>query len=445
MDLESATLISALAEPRRAARAWDAMTRDVPFDTLPNLTIRAMPRIYLNLAGEPDVRHLSLLKGVYRASWSANALRFAAARAFLLALDDDSIDYRVIKGGALCALAGNWAARRMGDLDVVVQPSQAAAARRTLRDLGYVPRAGANDTELGVWDSPQGSVIDLHTTDGRLAPFRDMLMEPGVRATIANTEITIPSREFVFALAVWHAQSATASTDRIQTLIDLATVCDAVDPSRARSIVASAGLLDTADELLSRLSQLGLIADQAAAPFRWRSFRDRAAKSRVRGATMLRLARRALSTPSIAAHRKLTAVERTALRRDDVRLLYRIWANLGQLRPVEVLACDRLNGLLGSGGQPGPIPTRDHRIRIPAEPGRPGRLRIEVTMAPTGGLTASRALFINGRLHGFVPLADGGIGVYDVTPTQDFAEISLRTFSSSLDAPVETCIVSWCD
>ncbi len=142
----SLTAISALSRGPAALRAWNLLNESIPFDLLPHTVIRAMPQIYLNLQGHPNVIEGPRLRGVYRASWSNNAVRFAVARELFIRFNQEQISYRVIKGGAISAIIGHWGLRRMGDIDVVVAPDHELRAIQILHELQYFQRVAANES-----------------------------------------------------------------------------------------------------------------------------------------------------------------------------------------------------------------------------------------------------------------------------------------------------------
>ena len=454
IDVIGLTAISALGSSQQALVAWTALNESIPFDLLPHTVIRAMPQIYLNLQGQPNVIEGPRLRGVYRESWSNNAVRFAAARELFIRFNNEKISYRVIKGGAISAIIGHWGLRRMGDIDVVVAPDHELRAIQILHERQYFQPVPLNDSAVtanrfteGSWQNDQGAVIDLHSISGKPKIFSDLFSEHGSIETLTNTLICIPSPELIFGLAVWHGKKATAGTDQIQTLLDLGTLVHHVKFSRMKSILIQSNLLKAAETYLSELERLELIRPVERKEWDQRSWSERMTLTQVHAKTIINIGARASTLPRVAKGRRLTKIQRQALSKETGMRAsaYKLWSYAGQVRPLERLMLTRFGGFGNFTHVGGPIPDRDFRVRIPATSGKPGRLKIHFTFNAEDQQRSARALFIDGLIQGHVPLPGNVSGIYEVTPENDYVEVSARCFTSDVSIPVLEWEIEWED
>lgn len=454
IDVMGLTAISALGSSQQGLAAWTALNESIPFDLLPHTVIRAMPQIYLNLQGLSPLIEGPRLRGVYRASWSNNAVRFAAARELFIAFNKECISYRVIKGGAISAIIGHWGLRRMGDIDVVIAPEHETRAIQILHEFQYFQRVAETKNQVlsnrfveGSWQNDRGAVIDLHSISGKPRIFSSLFAEQGSMSLITNTPIHIPSPELMFGLAVWHGKKATAGTDQIQTLLDLGTLVHHVKFNRMKSVLIQSNLVTAAEYYLSELERLELIQPVERNEWNQRSWSERITLVQAHAQSIINIGARASTLPSVARSRRLNKIQRQALTKEPgIRArAYQLWSNVGHVRPLERLMITRFGGFGDFTDIGGPIPDRDFRIRIPAIQGKPGRLKIHFTFNSEDQERSARALFIDGLIQGHVPLPGNVPGTYEITPENDYVEVSARCFSSDLSISIVRWIAEWED
>jgi hypothetical protein len=452
-NVVSLIAVSALGNPAQAVEAWRRLTDAIPFEHLPNSVIRAMPQIYLNIRREAEVPELARLKGVYRSSWSNNAMRFAGTREFFEEMNRLEINYRIIKGGAVSALVGHWGLRRMGDIDVVVAPQHESLVQETLRHMRFtVPRdtawarTGSSLVE-GNWESKKGALLDMHSTHGKPRIFSDLFKEDGVSAPLTGTVVRIPSPELMFALGVWHGEKAGATTDHIQTLLDLGILLKHTKLSSARAALIRSNLLESARKDIETLGAMGLVSPHENVALRSGSPADRLQETFAQLKNIGDFGGRLIRLPRVMWRRRITRLQQMNLAAEGgMRArLYQLWVNLGQLGPLEVAIHKYLGGFGEFKQVGGPIPERDFRIRIDGPNGVPGVLLIHFSLGSRGKNLAQRKLFINGTAHGNVPLPEGVAGKYEVTPLRDFVEVSVRATNRELESEVTDWEIRWID
>ena len=445
-------LVAALDHPSRARDAWNALLEGHAFDRLPNAAIRAMPKIYVNIRSESCVKELPRLRGVYRASWSSNLVNFAAIRPVLVAYNELGIDYRAIKGAAISALAGHWGQRTMGDIDVVVNKKDISKAQAILREQGF--RALGDDNRWpipsavraqGHYVSASGAVLDLHAPSGRPDLFTQLFTEQGQIKQLLDIDIRIPSAELLLALAVWHATVASAGTDHMQTLIDLGSLNASIDHGKARNILLRSDILVPAQRYVAELESCGLMAPVEVTEWSRQTLLERMFKFRERLRAIWNKARQLSSVPIKLINRRLSKVERQALRkRKGVRArLYEVWCLGGQFGHLERLVMRSLGGFGSFESPGGPIPNRDFRITIPVDKRVPGQLRIQFHFCDREAHGAPRTLFIDGKGSGLVPLPGHLLGIYEVTPERDVVQVSARSGDFQGSSRISHAQVEW--
>jgi len=446
--------VAALGELTRATAAWNSLLSEIPFEHLPNSAIRAMPQIYLNIKSSELIMERPRLRGVYRASWSNNAMRFAASQELFLAFNQHGINYRVIKGGAISALVGHWGLRRMGDLDVVVAPESEPKAAVLLRELSFtqqIPEGTKSSSNAkakfceGPWVNDLGAVLDFHSIKGRPKIFTDLFLESGQLISLTGTPLHIPSMEMTAALSIWHGKKATAATDTLQTMLDLGSVLQHQDLSRLKILLLRSGILNAGQDFFSQLEQLQLVPSDSVAKWQYKSPRERVMLSTARMRNSQMKMRQVSRLPQTLWRRRLSSHQKSALKRSasPQALMFRLWSSSGQLRPLERMIHKRFGGFGYFEEQGGPIPERDFRVTIPAHRSQPARLKIHFTFKDSEHSRPFRALFINGIAHGLVPIPGNEGGTYEVTPDHDFVEISARCYSNENLSDVTNFHYSW--
>ncbi|MSO78741.1 MAG: hypothetical protein EXQ79_03955 [Acidimicrobiia bacterium] len=170
-----------------AREAWDVWRATVVLDDVDGPSQRLLPL----LARRSDRMATSdpawqLIKGIYRHAWVTNQLLVRDAAAVIDALHARNVPVIVLKGGAMVQyLAGDWGARPMYDVDILVPPQHVDDALTVLADAGWVPQTG-NTPEWLRWramprrhswgfDRGRDGRLDLHwhTLHGSLGPNAD--------------------------------------------------------------------------------------------------------------------------------------------------------------------------------------------------------------------------------------------------------------------------------
>ena len=430
-------LQAALLPRTEAVKAWRDLVTGTPWMDLPGPVQRCLAPIAANLGCQsgtvPDsleeVPHSARLAGVYRATWSANIVRARAMEPLLAAFDEQAIDYRLLKGTAICALTNRWGMRRMGDMDLAVSSAHASVSVSIMRDLGFWPRffSRIDDTappQVSCWEGPGGHILDLHVGDARRkrSSIIDAMFASQPRwVSSQDREWPLPTDEAMAVHAAVHARTGAAVSDHVQAVLDLSLILPRTDPhvlgSLARSLRAAGPVARLQRELVAITARpMAIVGVSLIEPW---------------AATLGRTAADLVRLPQLLKERTPTQPVATG---PNVRSsAYRSWRRVGYLGPVERLVARTVGGFLRSGSLDTP---RDRRRKIEVAwelRGRPIDLRI------TCADPYARWIFIDGVPHGFVEHST----TIRVQRAPDSIEVSLRLLGDppSLElAPLEMSI-----
>lgn len=444
--LTALVLQSALLEPHRAVQAWSRATDLMPLEDWPSALVRPLPRIYLNLRHQQGFSHHAIMRGIYRAAWSANMVKLSRASAVCAELERRGLDHRIVKGGAVCSWLDTWGSRRMGDLDLVVPTRTWIEVEAVLRECGFAPRFPApSGPTVGTWDDGHGGVLDVHAVDERGSLHALSLGRPVCRAPAGSHRLAIPDVDACVAIAVGHARLGVAESDRVQGLLDLAALEQHADPRAVISLLEVSGSLETGLEMLTTLREIGWEPSQE-----WplEEAAARAARSRGSGERRRAMPRGLAKASRVVRHRGRSPLR---LLRSQVWLgrqpLYLGWLSLGQPRPLEARLLARIRPLMPLPREALPVgedvrvpfdwtPRTERHVtgwnaatldrRFALRVAQPGRVRLVISLPDGVQAPNRRMLFLNGRVYGYFPVDDAREATYEVDAPRGFIEGSLR-------------------
>lgn len=397
---ETLALRAALLPRHDALTAWSQLLDEVPWMEFTAPVERCLPAIAVNLGchsrvehdDSDDIPYSAKVAGVYRATWAANIMRLRALAPVFDALDARHVDFRVLKGTALCALTDRWGTRRMGDIDILVSAEHGAAAVAELRVLDFAPKFfrtidDENPPPDSSWIGLHGYIIDLHVANRRLRRTNvlDVLLaDPPARITSQGGTWPLPPPENLVVHAAMHARKGSAVSDHIQALIDIASLIPLTSESKLTSLARQVRVTHPLSQLLGEISRVTNTDVPVVVPSR--------REPSLVGAR--RVSSRVTSLKRIRQERFSKTLD---IRDSNVRkILYRLWIRNGQIRPIERAICLGLGGFLRNGVCDLPRDRRWH-FEVPRSlRGRQVRLVIE------SGDPLERVVFINGIEYGSV-------------------------------------------
>jgi hypothetical protein len=172
-EAQELLLKACLLRGEDSVRAWETWISRVDIDNLDGGSIRLLPLLYVSLKAQ-GIKSPELLrfKGVYRHDWYRNQLLVRNITPVLSTLEEAGIQTLLLKGAALIhGYYADYGVRPMGDLDLLVHPSDAWKTMEMLRAMGWVPGKGrrkyreeiVEETREKLMFSPEGGHhLDLH-------------------------------------------------------------------------------------------------------------------------------------------------------------------------------------------------------------------------------------------------------------------------------------------
>jgi len=419
---ETLALQAALLPRVEAVAAWRALVARVPWMEFPDPVERCLASIAVNLGvhsrsdsdSSEEIPYAAKLAGVYRATWTANIMRLRGLSPVFDAFDHQGIDYRVLKGTALCASNDRWGTRRMGDIDVIVSVEQGAMSVAILRNLNFSPSYfrvidDSDPPSDSSWEGPHGHIIDLHVADPkrRSPELLDVLLgdKPSMPTSQGRTW-PVPSPEALIVHSAMHARKGSAVSDHIQSLIDISLLLPFADRDRLRSLARRvrvthplAFLLEEIARITNSHSHIPVIERRRTEPpiVAIRQFVTRAL-------TFERVRRERITTSPTLDSRNVR------------RFLYRVWFQTGQMRPLERVICRTLGGFLRAGELDLPRDRRRH-VEVPLSL-RDRSIRVQIDCDDP----YERLIFVNGIKFGTIDKCS----TITVDAASKSLEISLR-------------------
>ncbi|CAN5306418.1 hypothetical protein BH10PSE11_BH10PSE11_06090 [soil metagenome] len=143
-EAETHLLRAALLRGNSALASYAIWREKLDFDALTLGSQRVLALLHKNLrAHDIDDPLMGRLRGIARYAWFSNRNLIFASTPLLEALNRAGIKFAFLKGMAIIAsVPDQLALRPMGDVDLLVRPSDASAAMDILSDAGWWPHYG---------------------------------------------------------------------------------------------------------------------------------------------------------------------------------------------------------------------------------------------------------------------------------------------------------------
>lgn len=440
-------LQAAVLKPELAIAAWHEALDRAPLEDWPGTLARPLPRVYLNLRHQPGFTHADRMRGIYRAAWTSNMVMLSRCAGVVHELDAQAIPYRVIKGGAVCALIGSWGARKMGDIDLVVPAQFGVQVEAVLDQLAFSPLfARRRGLVQGPWEDSAGGRLDLHPLPPTSDVARMVFGEPGRRLVTDGVNLHVPTAGASLVLAAGHSVLQVADSDLIQGLLDMVALEPRSDPRDVSRALGTRFQVNAFQSMCDLLSDIGWEPSNSWGPT------VRTARMRTSGIRDLpkRAARGRRTLSRWTTTLRNRAVSPMRLRNAQSWLRshpgYTAWVAFGHVRPIEAEVVRRRGGFLPSpqvaltrgdcvtalfGAAPflsdrvtaWNVDRFDSRFSVRLDRGTPVRIAVR-TDDPDA---RPRILFINGRHQGWFPV-DGNVEAeFDAVPVHGRVEFSFRS------------------
>ena len=439
-------LAASLPVPEISLTRWEQANVLVPLCDWPGEVSRLVSCFYANHGSYYKPANTELLKGVYKSNWSRNSLNLKSIIPILQKFDRQLIDYRLIKGGAIVLYLGQLGARRMGDLDILVNHSNKSAVTAILLNDGFSPRyLGDRRGELNeIWENRNGNVIDLHFL--KSFDLYKIAFQGCEREQYLGYLFKLPSIESTILIAIHHGQINYSRGDQAQALWDIAMIYNKVNLSSLQKLAISNGQMSNLQTGIMKVNSLGMSLSFAGSSNKFQKFfgvLSNKSKMLIKRITPS-------SLPQIWNGRNTNfAIFREAiLKRREVK--YFIWALFGMLRPIERLLTVKTGGLLPKSSlvyrdsneielfseawysKDSNLTVRSYfqnevRIQLATPPGPNSKLDIELEL----DYFLPRMLFIDGVGFGHITENLGKRYGFEIKTPIDRIELSFRDFSKN--------------
>lgn len=423
---------------------WNKAISLMKFEDWPGEVSRLSSCFYGNHRGDIERGRVSILKGVYKNNWSRNSLGLSALIPLLKKFDEDEIDYRLIKGGALILYVGLIGIRRMGDLDLVVAKKNQRVVRLLLEEKGFVQRypgdLRGNITEI--WESSTGIVLDVHFV--KRSDFLNCAFAGCIIKSNMNYGFKLPDLECSLLIASRHGILGHSRGDFAQAVWDISMICKDINESRLARIVSRYGVLEEVQVFFRYLDLLGFQSPELKSlPFsRWKvqAFLN-SVNSIVSNVTSV-LNRRVFNF-------RIFQLDNISVR--DVKSIewkYLLWGSLGMLRPLERMLINR-GGIIAKNRKldfseelnilvKPPLYFWDEKsycsrslfrneFRIILRPPDQDKVNLEVQFNLESH--SPRMVFIDGISHGHIASKEAGKYFFEIDVQRELLELSFRDFS----------------
>ncbi|CAB4914300.1 unannotated protein [freshwater metagenome] len=224
-------LAAALLPSDQAKIKWDCLREISTIEELDHSVTRILPSVYRNLKDFLTGNDLLKLRGSAKHTWAKNSEFLNQLKPLIETLNNNSISYRVLKGGAINLLYPPANFRIMGDIDLLISRKDLGRVQEILEQCDFTPKfsyscphTDKKIRKLELDYSHKGSLeIDLHVAEDR-APrslFKSMMTRPPRVVYFSGTPVSIPDDDLLIAHSLIHGSLNVDSSDRAQTILDV--------------------------------------------------------------------------------------------------------------------------------------------------------------------------------------------------------------------------------
>jgi len=429
------TLQAALREPDAASQAWRDLCSEISFMELSYRSIRLFPSIYKNLIHSTP-EELGRLRGAYRRNWVKNQLAWFSYAPLLNTMTEERINYVMGKGFAVAAFLGDLGIRQMGDLDLYIHKSDRIRVHKLFSDYGFSDKFSSSchhDSSdrvilhAGSYLNQNGHEIDVHFVDSGSDYLHRRLISDGQDfLAFGKHRCRIPRVELMLIKSLRHGEKQVSISDYVQSVWDVTHLLPFCDLNQLSTDIRKSGDGRSMNQMLDFLRN-DIKMSMNDFEFRQTNFRL-SRKLRNFQFRLLKIIQRMKSPFPLLRGKDQVA---------RIGILWVIWRSLGALRPIERLVWRWRGGFLN---EPKITFTPGQTMEIRsspwvscATPKGSGEIRFrvrangkvsEIELLSVEHLTSNFHLFINGVLHGSIPIKGEDRYVYPLR-TPEF-EISIR-------------------
>jgi hypothetical protein len=345
---------SAILLPNKAKEPWEQLIKEIGFENLNNSTQRVLPKIFKNLESETNISAYEKLKGAYKYNWTKNNRLLFSFLPILKALNEQSIDYRILKGAALNLLSDNVGHRTMGDIDLLIGAADLIRISDIFEENDFQKKYDTKcinaervefDTEI-CFLTPEKFEVDVHLVEKTYPQllYRKIMKAKPNFTQFQDQNVKLPNFELALIHAVYHGNKSVSETDLIQTYLDCDQLMNLIE---VKNLYKIAKELNFSSVINSSLNELNFLRNE-------------------KPVTAVKGTKLTLFTPSyylwvlknkflnssdfftIKTARAMSKKEIRAVQKnfEGRKILYKLWLRIGKPRPFERIVFVVFGGFL---------------------------------------------------------------------------------------------------
>ena len=437
-------LTASLPANPTSALSWQKANEMVPLEEWPGEVSRLVSCFFTNHGRLYNSANASLLKGVYKANWSRNSLSLKSIIPIFQDFDNNGVDYRLIKGGAIVLYLNQFGARRMGDLDVVVHNESRIKVRKILTAHSFRPRYLGDRRSLlnEVWENADGIVLDLHYI--KKFNYHKIAFIGHHSQKFLDYSFKLPSIESSILIALKHGYINHSRGDESQALWDVSMLYDKSNLKTLEKLAIDYAMLEILQNAILKLNSMGMHFEFEVHTKRLNVslFRTRArVRNIVNRLSFTNLPRIWNMENTNLINLRIAATEHRAF-------IYIIWGLFGMLRPIERFVTIQSGGLLpqekieylescvfeindsdrfsnSRSFTSGNLFANEIRVQLACPSNIKSKLDLQLNLESF----QPRMIFIDGIAYGHLTPSLGNRYGYHLDTPNDRVEISFRDFS----------------
>lgn len=346
-------LSAALSNQPTSTLNWNELMGLVNFDEVSNRTIRIIPAIYENIKSDSDVLEKKRLKGAYQHTWMKNTKFLHTLIPIFEAFKTSNLNYRIVKGYALCLYLNSYGFRSMGDIDLVIEGKDYKTVSKILEcnkfeqifSSGCTHRNILHKDMYSTWRNHDNLEIDVHIPQtfhahGNSHFFNLMLKDSPKKVDFSGLKLKIPSPEFMLVQSMLHGEVLVAETDQIQTIVDCGKLLDQVNLSKVLEISYKNNCLTLVERNLNFISEIknerGKLRELSLMPKKVKILKTK----KLINYHFLRNVRKLFSN----RHAKPAEIFQIVSAKTNMRFIYKIWLIFLQIRVLEAWVISKQGG-----------------------------------------------------------------------------------------------------
>jgi hypothetical protein len=434
-------LAAAFLPVELALAKWKELVAISSIEDFEHSVTRALPLVYLNCKEGLTGNELLKLKGSYRHSWARNTEMFMQLQPVLRKLQDEGIDYRLLKGGAINMLSGPPGARIMGDIDLLINKSDLILLQNLLIDLGFkrmfsyrCEHISSKVKRLELNFVNEDSLeIDIHVAQERNSRrlFEIMMKSRPEVQEFSGISVKMPEDCLLIAHSLIHGHQNVQDEDESQMIMDIYQLLNQSNAEKTFLSTNRLGIFPLLENYFSTISRIELPGNLANTYKK--QFSPKKLHTLQNCLYVVSNGTRSLYRAIWYRSPNLKNVWRILKAQKINKFLYLLWVYTGMLRPLEYQIIRRFNGFTATNPQNTLSQTlrlnqtsewsNDWRFGFSRDPYKQS---MKIKAVSNGFMNQSFLVFMNGKLLTVSENSITGELTLELRELSEWNEISFR-------------------